>query len=302
MRFSPIHDSRPPLRSWASILLFLCMCLWACSGGNGSETDSSSWPSAEESGQGELRALYVAAEGFAYRDEAGNLTGFTVELLRNFSDFAKEKYGVEVEIHFEEETDWREFYRRIVEGEDGMIGLGNVTITEERKEELVFSPPYMTNMASLITHRDSPELLELEDLASRFEGRNALAFEGTLHEERLRALTREYFPDAEVYKAHSNDEIIERVSSADEYFAYIDMYNYQRAAERGFPLQHHPVADLSSEQFGYIMPLETTWEAPIRAYFEQGAGLIHSREYRSLMVEHLGEELAAILLSARYSD
>ncbi len=32
---------------------------------------------------GTLKALYVPAEGFAYRDEQGKLTGVTVELIRD---------------------------------------------------------------------------------------------------------------------------------------------------------------------------------------------------------------------------
>jgi len=54
----------------------------------------------------------------------------------------------------------------VVHGGDGLIGFGNVTITEELKNELAFSPPYMNNIASLITLRDVPELKNFEELAT----------------------------------------------------------------------------------------------------------------------------------------
>ena len=280
----------------SAILLFSVILLIGCSDRERDEKHSDSWESALENQEGRLTALYVPAEGFAYRDESDRLTGFTVELLRGLSDFAREVYGVELEIEFEEEQDWSVFYDRIRRADDGKIGLGNVTITDDRKEELSFSPPYMYNIAALITHANRSVLNSREQIAETFHGLSALAFEGTLHEQRLHALVNEYFPEAGVEMAHTNDEILDRVSSEDRYFAYIDLYNYQRAVNRGLALQRHPVADEAEEEFGYIMPLNSSWEPLVTEYFEQGVGLIRSDRYRELMREHLGPELTAVLL------
>ncbi len=257
-----------------------------------------SWPEVLEKGYGSLYALYVPAEGFAYVDSDGRLTGVTVELVRDFADFVNEQHGVNLEVDFVEETDWRAFYRQVVEGGDGLIGFGNVTITEERRKELVFSPPYMTNIASLITHRDAPRLERLEDLGRMFAGLTALAFEGTLHEERLRRLIREFGPGLEIRMAHTNDEILELTASGNQYFAYIDLYNYQRAADRGMPLQRHEAGDDPAEQFAYIMPLETSWAGLVEAYFRAEGGLTSTVRYREIMEAHLGEDLAGVLLEA----
>ena len=271
--------------------------------GTGLEVDrgklaGDSWDMIRERGYGTLKAIYVPAEGFAYRDEDGRLTGVTVDLIRDFADFASERYDIVLSIEFIEEEYWHKFYRMVADAGDGVIGMGNVTITEERRGELVFSPPYMTNIASLITHKDAPELKRMEDLGEVLAGRTALAFDGTLHEKRLRELTESYYPGAEFQKARSNDEIIELVSSGDHYFAYIDLYNYRRAADRGMALQRHKAGDEAAEQFGYIMPLRTSWEAVVAEYFDHGAGLIHSDRYRKVMEEHLGAHLAGILLDA----
>ncbi len=263
----------------------------------GSETIAGDpWEVVLQRGHGKLAAYYVPAGGFAYMCDEGMLTGVTVDILKDFSQFVMDAYGVELEIRFMEEADWSIFYRKIAEGKDGMIGMGNVTITGERMQELTFSPPYMTNIASLITHEDAPRLQRLNELGDTFEGRKALAFEGTLHENRLRTLTGSFYPDAEIKMAHTNDEILERVAESDRYFAYIDLYNYRRASDRGMPLQRHPVADEAAEQFGYIMPLETTWDGVIKEYFKHDGGLLNSQRYRYIMETHLGKELASLLL------
>jgi len=314
------------LRYAAVVILLAAFGMTGCSGSGGGENTSpdetvlrnetvshdettprgdilsgDSWPQVKEHGEGTLTAVYVPAAGFAYRDDDGQLTGVTVELLRAFADFVSDRHDVELTLDFVREENWRTFYNDIVDAEDGVIGMGNVTITEERREELAFSPPYMTNIASLITHRDAPPLTHMEDLEAVLGGRTALAFEGTLHEERLRALADRYYPGARFQMAGSNDEIIELVGSGDRYFAYIDLYNYWRAVDDGAPLQRHRAGDEAAEQFGYIMPLATSWKPVIGEFFEHNGGIVSTRHYREIMETHLGTRLAEILLEAHAS-
>ena len=278
--------------------VWMIILLSGCSDGRSFSDEGDSWAEVLENGHGTLKALYVPAEGFAYRDEEGRLTGVTVELIRGLADFVHEQHGARLEVQFEKEEDWGLFYRRMVRGGDGLIGFGNVTITEERKNELIFSPPYMSNIASLISYQDVPDLQGFDEMASTFEGMKALAFEGTLHEQRLRQLVMTYHPDAEIHFAASNDEILERVGAGRQYFAYIDLYNYHRASNRGVAIKRHNVADESEEQFGYLMPLGTSWDEVVERYFTHDGGLTKSQRYRDIMEAHLGKDLARMLTDA----
>jgi putative glutamine transport system substrate-binding protein len=237
-------------------------------------------------------ALYVPAEGFSYYNDAGNLTGVTIDILNEFSHFLNRQYQIQLQINFVEETNWSRFYKMVVDGDDGLIGMGNVTITDERRSELTFTPYYMTNIASLITHSDAPELVSLDQLDDTFTDLIALAFEGTLHEERLKNLIENKAPGIPLQYARSNGEIIDMISQTNTYFAYIDIYNYWRAVEQGLPLRRHDVADESAERFGYIMPLKTSWYPIIKEFFEADGGFLQSDRYREIMREHLGDELA----------
>lgn len=256
----------------------------------------SSWPDMASDGRGILTAIYVPASGFAYADSEGNLAGVVIDILAEFREFVYEEYSVNVEVQYVEDESWSRFYERVVNADDGVIGMGNVTITEARRSELMFSPSYMTNIAALITHRDAPELTSVEEISSTFSGRAALAFEGTLHESRLITLLSKYYPDAGIETANSNDEIVNRVAESDRYFAYIDIYNYWRATQGGVPLQRHEAADLSSEEFGYIMPLDSTWGEVVEDFFAADGGFLQSDRYREIMEMHLGEYLAGLLI------
>ena len=284
-----------PFRSWR-ILIICGMLVWAvgCEADDAPVDRSDTWADVEAAGEGAVTVLYVPAEGFAYEDADGELTGLTVEILRLFADWMRETHDVDLTLNFVEEPDWRTFYERVQAGAGGVFGLGNVTITEERRAELQFSPPYMTNIAVLISHEEVPELEAWDDWAATFDGRTLLAFEGTLHEERLRDIQASYAPDAELAFTDSNDDILDRVADGG-YVAYIDGYNYWRAVEGGAPLKRHPIGDDPAEEFGIIMPLESDWDAPVAEFFEEGDGLLARDAYRDLMEEHLGERVVEAL-------
>lgn len=255
------------------------------------------WSEAQEEGAATVRVPYVPADDFAYVDEDGYHTGITVELMRLFADWVETEHDVMLTLDFVEETDWRTFYSRVKQSEGGVFGLGNVTITEERRDELQFSPPYFNNMAVLISHEDVAELEHLDAWSTTFDGFTPLAFEGTLHEERLRNLVETHAPNTELAFSDANDDIIERVSTG-EYVAYIDGYNYWRAVDEGARLRRHPVGDDPAETFGIIMPLNSDWGDPVEAFFTEEGDLRDRSVYRNLLADHLGESVTDALTEA----
>jgi putative glutamine transport system substrate-binding protein len=291
---------------WPLLALILVLAA-GCEGPDGEASpkptpdgdDGPSWSDVSAAGGGAIRVLYVPAQGFAWREEAkperARLDGLTVDLMRDFADWVKEAHGLRLRLEFEAEQDWGRFYERVRDGSGGLFGLGNVTITEARREELAFSPPYMNNVAVLITHEDVPELESIGELGEAFSGLRPLAFGGTLHETRLQAIQMEHGLGEGMALASSNEEIVEAVAGGG-YFAYIDAYNYWRAGQAGLPLRRHAVGDDPGEAFGIIMPRDSDWRPVIEEWFEARDGLIGGPLHRRLLEEHLGGEVARILL------
>ncbi len=243
----------------------------------------------------ELRVLYVDSTGWAYRDEAGELTGVTVEIMRRFAEWSHDEHQRALALEFVEERDWSTFYQRVRDASGGVFGLGNVTITETRRQELAFSPPYVTNVAVLISHHDVEPVDDRANLALGFANLSALAFAGTLHETRLRELAERHWQGMPLEFSGSNDDIIARAADG-THFAYIDAYNYYRARQNGAPLHHHPAFDDPGEEFGIIMPLDNDWQPLLAEFFHADGGLLSRTWYRELLSYHLGAEVAEILL------
>ncbi len=256
---------------------------------------------AKAKGSGQLTVLFVAAEGFAYIDHKQQLTGVTVEIMRDFVQWLHQTQQLSLSLDFVAETDWTRFYQRIVAADGGVFGLGNVTITEARAQELQFSPPYLNNVAVLISHADVPELSSLQQLSDSFSAIQPLAFSGTLHEVRVRALRDSFQPGVEIGRVGSNQQLLELVASG-AWYSYVDAYNYWRAQQQGMPLRHHPVADDSGETFGIIMPLNNDWAGLLNDFFNAGQGYRNTARYQQILLQHLGPELTAILEQARLAQ
>ena len=285
----------------ASVALLATVIGLVSACGNNVPYEGDFYQDAQQKGYANLSVVYVPADGFAYTDEEGNLTGVTIDILNEFADFVQASQGIELRYTFHADDSFTSFYSDVKNASGGVFGLGNVTITEDRKKELRFSPPYLTNVAVLITNDSVDQITELSEMAVKFAGMNALAFQGTLHQDRLERLRDHYIPEAELEFATSNAQIIEMVSSREDLFAYIDIYNYWRAAEQGANLRQHPAADLASERFGIIMPLNNDWGPMLTDFFDQGMGFRTSRTYRDILERHLGSELTEKLEAARES-
>ncbi|MCH8500272.1 MAG: transporter substrate-binding domain-containing protein [Aliidiomarina sp.] len=285
------------------LVLAAFMALTACSPNQQIQADDAGPLRADVSGnmQATLRVLYVEADGFAYRNSAGELTGVTVEIMQEFKQWFERYHSVSLELEFVEEANWSVFYRRIQHAHGGVFGLGNVTITEARRDELQFSPPYMTNVAVLITPKNTPELSNFSEFGTVFADLQPMAFAGTLHETRITALRDQYQPGRDIRPATSNPEIITAVAEGG-YYSYIDAYNYWRAVAEGAAIRHHSVGDEVGETFGIIMPHSNDWAPVLTAFFAADGGFIYTERYREIMTEHLGEALAQLLLEAAQSS
>lgn len=251
---------------------------------------------ARQAGAATLRVLWVASPGWAELDEWGHPSGVTVELMERFARWLSDEHALAIELVWEEEPDWSRFYRRVRDADSGVFGLGNVTITEARRSELRFSPPYARNTGVLISSADVAEIHKPEALPQVLADRRAMAFTDTLHEARLRHLAETYWPGMMMDFTRSNEQILETVA-AGTHFAYIDGYHYQRAVAAGLPLRRHDAFDAADERFGIIMPLASDWSDVLAQFFARAeGGLVSSDWYRDLFERHLGQETAELML------
>lgn len=254
------------------------------------------WSDTQRIGRGTVTvAYYYPLEGFTYRDASGKLTGLLIDMMEQLRSYLKNVRGTDVTYRFVPYGEFARLYEDVRHGEGGVIGLAGTTITEARRKEVAFSPPFFASRPLLVTNAAVPELTRRDRVATELAGFTGLAFRGTTLEVLVRRLAAEGHPALPVESFSTYQEIVQRLSRDPRAYAYLDLNIFWVARKGGAPLERHRVADEPAEDFALMMPLGTDWQRPVADFFAAGGGYRNSRAYRSLMIKHLGVELEELL-------
>ncbi|MFJ7699823.1 transporter substrate-binding domain-containing protein [Lysinibacillus fusiformis] len=101
-----------------------------------------------------------------FRDDKNEIVGFDIDLARA----AAEHMGVEAEF---QPIDWKTKEAELLSGRIDLIWNG-YTITDERKEKVLFTKPYLENSQVVMTKADS-KIVKLNDLAGTEVGIQSLS-------------------------------------------------------------------------------------------------------------------------------
>ncbi len=249
-----------------------------------------SWAQVNANKAGTITLAYVETPSFVYKDRSGKITGICVDIMADFVNWVNETKSVKLGSKFVGDgSNFKGMYEKVKGSIGGVFGLGNVTITEERKKEVKFSPAFITNFAILITNGSISTLSKFEDLPATFAGLTAYGAKGTTNEKRLQDLKRKYYPAMKMSSTTTSQETLEKVASDPKGFAYLDLAFYLEAVQMNKGIKRHPIGDMAAEQFGFIMPMNSDWSPLLNEFFDANGGYVNSQQYRSILLKHLGE-------------
>jgi ABC-type amino acid transport substrate-binding protein len=249
----------------------------------------SSWGEAKAQGKGAITLAYVETPGFVYKDATDKTTGICIDIMNDFVSYVKSEKKVTLDVKMVGDgTNFKGMYEKVKNSSQGVFGLGNITITEERKKEVKFSPPFITNFAILITQASVPTLAKLEDLPKTFGKLTAYTAKGTLNEKRINELKKNYFPEMQITLVGTSHDTFEKITTDPNGFAYLDVAFYLEAMKQRKSVKRHPVGDKAAEQFGFIMPMNSDWYPVMDDFFKANGGYTNSAQYKNILTKHLG--------------
>lgn len=271
----------------------LLMC--AVAGTASAQLKGDSFASAKAKGTADVVFTFVETPGFTKLVNRTELQGFCPDLMQLFAVWLKKTEGIELKpsLHTANAANFKQFMAGVKSGQDGVFGLGNITITPERENEYAFSPPYITNVAILITHKSVPTLEDMSKIGTSFAGMEAMAVKATLNEKRLQDIKSTYYPGLSFRFVGSSVDALDAVSKDPKVFAHLDFTYYLEALKQGMPIKRHPAGDESNESFGIIMPKDSDW-APVMKRFLT-SDFLASTEYRKMVADNLGSNALKLL-------
>jgi putative glutamine transport system substrate-binding protein len=281
-------------------LCTLSLCLLSCFISFSQGYNGDSWAQAKAKGEGELVLAYVESPGMVYKDNSGKLTGICVDIMADFVKYVNDKKKVKLNTKFAGDGEsFKVMYDNVKNSKNGVIGLGNVTITDERKRELKFGPPFFTNLTFLLTQKDVPTLGKLDEIKTAFAGLTSYTAKGTLSEKKTLDLKQKHFPDMKIVYTASSQETYEKVVADPKGFAYLELAYYLESVQQRKPLKRHAVGDKASDKFGFIMPVTSDWQPVLDEFFKADGGYTNSAAYKKILSKHLGEIGLKLLQGAK---
>jgi ABC-type amino acid transport substrate-binding protein len=279
-------------------ILLLCSAL-ICFNSFSQNYSGDTWAQAKAKGQATISLAYVETPSFVYK-KGGALTGICVDIMNDFVKWANESKKIKLTANYVGDgSNFRGMYDKVKVASGGVFGLGNITITDERKREVKFSPSYITNFAILITQNSVPTLAKFEDMSTTFGKLTAYTAKGTLNEKRVNDLKKKYFQDMKVTLTSTSQETFEKVTTDPNGFAYLDLAFYLEAVSQRKPVKRHPIGDQTSEKFAFVMPMNSDWGPALDEFFNANGGYTNSAQYKAILRKHLGETGVKLLQAAK---
>jgi ABC-type amino acid transport substrate-binding protein len=264
---------------------FTFLVVFSISMGFGQLTGSS-WATVKNAGKGELTCVYYQTPGLVF-EENGKMQGVCIDIMNEFKNYVSEKHNVALSFNFEKKIPVFTDFIGTVRSSKNIMGVCNTSITTERKNYLDFSPSYMNNPSVLLSNQNAGTLRDFSNMASNFEGYKAVIIKGSTHEQYLKKIASEYFPNLTIEYANSGSEVNAKLRSNAKYFTLIDFTEYFDAVRKKMNVTRHPVPlNELEDQLGYIFPKGSDWQSIWREFLTPE--FKESVTYKKIVADNLG--------------
>lgn len=252
-----------------------------------------SWSDVRSKGSGTLACIYYPTPGLVY-EENGKVKGVCVDILDDFKEFVKTKYGKTIVIKFVgKETVWTEFLDKTLKSNNA-LGVANVTITNERKRIMKFSPAFMQNPLIFLTHSSAPNISSADQIGAQFASYTPLVIEGSTHEPIMKSLQSQHFPNLKIAYTNSGIETLKQIENNPKTFSILDFTEYFDAVRNKAPIKRQNI-DVGGpqEQLGFIMPMSSDWQPLWNEFLTPEYK--QSVAYKKIVASNLGNAFLSML-------
>lgn len=257
-----------------------------------------SWEQVLHDGRGDITVLWCDIEPFIYLHK-DSLTGVEYELMQGFPAFLKKRYGVEVTVNWERMPQFEQIYPAIKNtSQKGLFALSYFSITDERKKDVQFAPPYMPDLNIIVTGNDLPVYENDQAFIRDLDKMRAFTMRQTTMEQDIRALLQ-HAPHTKVTTLPDDYEVMNQIAQYKNAFGYVPLSIYIVALQRGVKIKRQKVLTMRREGLAAVYAKNSDWIEPVNAYFRSAEC---QKLIGRLIRKHLGQEVAQIIFEVSAPD
>lgn len=251
-----------------------------------------SWASVKANGTGTLSVVYYEQPGLIFKAD-GQMKGVCVDILSDFQKYVETKYGKKITVSYVGEEKEFSNFLKIAQSTPNIIGVTNTSITEERKKTMKFAPPFMTTQLVLLTNKNAPTLLKLEDMPKTFNGFTAQVITGSTHVKYIEEIKKQYYPALPVTYAASSESVIKNLSANPKLFSILDFTEYIGVVKKKIPVKRQDVELGNPEPLGFVMAKQTDWDILFKEFLTEEYR--KSVRYKQIIAENLGSSFLSLV-------
>lgn len=244
-----------------------------------------------------LNVNYYENFPYAYT-ENGALKGIEVDIIKKYVEWLKLEKNINTTVKYKGYKEFSEFYNSVKKGRPNTIGIGSVTITEEREKEVAFSPPYLRNIAVLITNGSVPSIKTptAEEVSKVLGPLDALAVNESSHLRYMNALKSSYISSMQIKGTETQTAILDAIAGGKAY-GYVDIVAYWAYIKKNKKtyLKIQKAFNRPYEYLGIVQPFGASHYSSFNEFFENGFGFTSTKIYHEILERYLGYEVLETL-------
>lgn len=259
-----------------------------------------SWEKALKEKKGIVTLFYFDSESFIKPTENNKVAGIEAAIFEEFVSFINDEYDVKLRFNYQYVNSFLGLYDLIKYGKSGFFGASSFSITEQRRQEIKFSPPYLPDIEILIASENVPLITDKAEFLREFSKLTALAVKGSTFEKNLLLLKKE-MPNLKIMYLANTDEIRNKIMNEKDYFGYSELPNYLLLLKSGKKINRINLYKIEREGYSFIMPKSSDWDEPLKVFFA-------SKRFKKFIeikaVEYFGKEINELInvISEKNSD
>jgi signal transduction histidine kinase len=225
-------------------------------------------------------------------DSKDVLDGVEFDLAHSFINYLNEKYEINIELIWIETGSFEEVMNTVKNSENGVFGASSISITEERKAYLNFTPIYLSDVAVLVSSPGVPLAHTANEFDEIFRDLTAISIPNTTLSEALFKLKDDRALNFDLEYVNNSGEILDKIESIPNGFGYIDLPNFLVAFDYASKVRRQFFYPIKLEGLAMIYPIKSDWDEPVKAYFESKQ---FENDKRIIISKYFGEDVMEVV-------
>lgn len=272
--------------------LFWLLAIAASLPSYGQKYTGDSWAKVKSAGSGTLTVFYYQQPGLIY-EEDGKMKGLCADLLKEFTNFVQTKYNKTITVKYAgAEPVFADFLTQ-TQASKFALGVTNVTVTEERKKLMKFTPYFLTNPIVLLTHKDAPTINSMSEVKDKLAGYTAEVIGGSTHVKHIERIKKEQLPQLRINYGSSGSEILKKVSNNPKLFTILDFTEYIDATRKNLPVKKQNIDFGAAEELAFVMAKDSDWDEVWKEFLTPDYR--KTVKYRKMIADNLGASFLSIV-------